>query len=348
MIKKKFLKKTLVFGSILIVFLGISLILPANSSMNHINIISSDHCKTSDINEENQILVDKVYTIKAPNDSLFFEELSLLQYANYKFSISLVTPHKCNVNLSLFDPEESRFDLVSVILEWNTIDSQHCDAHYGVAIGGIYKAQINFTSENNLNVHFKIELVGECSNEILEGTQTEQLVFYRVIKFTSTCSYIEYHVFFDTNISYDLFVGRVSSNVFQEITPIFMTFLLEDPAGCEFSFHNNSILPPIMESYHSLFQTAISGLHILKLRINCNAPVNIAYLILDPTINSTPPNSSQNPFNEPDQGQYHIPVEIFIYSVLSVALSLIGFMIVLKVHGKIIKQPRFNIWNNRN
>lgn len=347
-IKKNSLERIIILCLSFMIILGISLTLPVNSIKNYTNTIYSDYFKTGDNNEEDSILVDKVYTIKAPNDTLTFEDLYLFQYTNYKFSLNLVTPHKCRVNLSLFDPEGSRFDLVNATLEWNIIDSLNCETFYGVAIEGIYKVQIDFLLENNLNIHFKIELDGECFNEILEGKQTDELLLYRVIKFTSTRSYIEHQVFFETNVSYDLYIGRVSSNVFQETSPILMTYLLEDPAGCEFSLFNNSILLPLMEYHHSCFQTAISGLHILKLRIICNAPVNIAYLILDPTMNSIPPNSSQNPFNELDQGQYNIPVAIFFCSTLVVAFFLIGVIIVLKINGKPFKHSRVNIWNNKN
>jgi hypothetical protein len=347
-IKKNSLERIITLCLGFMIILGISLTLPLNGLKNYTNTIYSDYLKTGDNNEEDSLLIDKVYTIIAPNFTLTFEDLHLFQYTNYKFRLNLVTPHKCRVNLSLFDPEGSKFDLVNTTLDWNIIDSQNCETFYGVAIEGFYNTQIYFILENNLNIHFKIELIGECFNEILEGKQTDELLLYRVIKFTSTRSYIEHQVFFETNVSYDLYIGRVSSNVFQETSPILMTYLLEDPTGCEFSLFNNSILLPSMEYHYSCFQTAISGLHILKLRIICNAPVNIAYLILDTTMNSTPPNSSPNPFNELDQGQCHIPLEIFFYSTLLVALFLIGVIIMLKINGKPFKHSHLNIWNNKN
>ena len=61
---------------------------------------TNDDLKTS--SEEN--LVDKVFTFLAPNDTLRFEDFYLFAKINYYILLEIVTPHNCEINITIIDP----------------------------------------------------------------------------------------------------------------------------------------------------------------------------------------------------------------------------------------------------
>ena len=49
-------------------------------------------------------LVDKVFTFLAPNDTLRFDEFYLIEKVNYYILLEIVTPHDCEINVTVIDP----------------------------------------------------------------------------------------------------------------------------------------------------------------------------------------------------------------------------------------------------
>jgi len=58
-----------------------------------------------------EILVDKVFTFLAPADTKQFNDLYLFEDLNYYVLLEIVTPHNCEINISIIDPDLDIYDI---------------------------------------------------------------------------------------------------------------------------------------------------------------------------------------------------------------------------------------------
>jgi len=110
-IKIKSRQKAKVFTVIMIFGLTLGIITlnsRSNGEIEHsTNLNPIDTPQTS--SEEN--LVDKVFTFLAPNDTKQFNDIYLLEDLNYYVLLEIVTPHNCEINISIIDPDLDIYDI---------------------------------------------------------------------------------------------------------------------------------------------------------------------------------------------------------------------------------------------
>ena len=84
-----------------------------------------------------EVLVDKVFTFLAPDDIKQFNDLFLLEDLNYYVLLEIVTPHNCEINISVIDPDFDIYDIFRTEVNVSQGD-QWFEVPFGTAIAGNY------------------------------------------------------------------------------------------------------------------------------------------------------------------------------------------------------------------
>jgi len=154
-IKFKSRQKAIVVTFVMISGLTIG-ILSLNSRFNgeaehSINLNPSNAPKAS----SEEMLVDKVFTFLAPNDIQQFSDLYLLEDLNYYVLLEIVTPHNCEINVSIIDPDLDIYDIFRTEVNISQGD-QWFEVPFGTSIAGNYTFIFSVIAALNLNVYIKI------------------------------------------------------------------------------------------------------------------------------------------------------------------------------------------------
>ena len=102
-----------------------------------------------------EVLVDKVFTFLAPEDTKQFKDLYLLEDLNYYVLLEIVTPHNCEINISVIDPDLDTYDIFRTEVNISQGD-QWFEVPFGTAISGNYTFIFSVIAALNLNVYIKI------------------------------------------------------------------------------------------------------------------------------------------------------------------------------------------------
>jgi len=295
--------------------------------------------------EEN--LVDKVFTFLAPNDTLRFDDFYLFQKVNYYMLIEIVTPHDCEINMTIVDPILDVYEVFKTEVNISQ-DDDWFEIPFGTAIDGNYSFIISVECALNLNLHVKISFdpADKCLYDMISPTFLETMKLYQVNKFTNG-TVVEHNIDLKTDVSYRFFLGRVSAigglSISNEVT---VEYDVTDPEGVEFSIYQNKTVGSVGTMKHFDFGTAVEGIYSVKIRIYCLVDVvNVAYAIAEDysisTVNNgTLPDPDPNPNNgtDPDpsanettSGYFYVPIEW----TLTFGLSAGGLVAILVVFGAV-------------
>ena len=170
-------------------------------------ISQSDNPKTS--SEQN--LVDKVFTFLAPNDTLRFEDLNLFEKVNYYMLLEIVTPHDCEINVTIVDPVLDVYNVFNTEVNISQ-DDDWFEVPFGTAISGNYTFIVSVACALTLNLHIKISFDPElkCLYDVISPKFLERMKLYQVNKFTNGMV-VEHNTVLKTDISYKFYLGRVSA-----------------------------------------------------------------------------------------------------------------------------------------
>jgi len=313
-IKFKSRQKAIVVTVIMIFGLTIG-ILNLNSRLNgeiehsaNLNPISTP--KTS--SEEN--LVDKVFTFLAPYDTKQFNDLYLLEDLNYYVLLEIVTPHNCEINVSIIDPDLDTYDIFRTEVNISQGD-QWFEVPFGTAISGNYTFIFSVIAALNLNLYIKIHFdrEGKCLYDIMAPNYINNMELYRVNKF-SDGTIIEHNVMLKTDVSYKFYLGRVSAIGGSPIVgEVEVDYKLTDPQDIEFIIYQNQTAGSVGTVLHFNFGTAIGGIYTVKIKIYCRVDVvNVAYAIAEDHSISTVNNGTipdPGPSNGTTRGFFYMPME---------------------------------------
>jgi len=313
-IKFKSRQKAIVVTVIMISGLTIG-ILNLNSRLNgeiensaNLNPISTP--KTS--SEEN--LVDKVFTFLAPYDTKQFNDLYLLEDLNYYVLLEIVTPHNCEINVSIIDPDLDTYDIFRTEVNISQGD-QWFEVPFGTAISGNYTFIFSVIAALNLNLYIKIHFdrEGKCLYDIMAPNYINNMELYRVNKF-SDGTIIEHNVMLKTDVSYKFYLGRVSAIGGSPIVgEVEVDYKLTDPQDIEFIIYQNQTAGSVGTVLHFNFGTAIGGIYTVKIKIYCRVDVvNVAYAIAEDHSISTVNNGTipdPGPSNSTTRGFFYMPME---------------------------------------
>jgi hypothetical protein len=289
--------------------------------------------KTPKISSE-EVLVDKVFTFLAPNDVKQFDTLYLLEDLNYFVLLEIVTPHNCQINISVIDPD---FDVYQIFRTEVNISQgdQWFEVPFGTAIAGNYTFTFSVIAALNLNVYIKIHFDREdkCLYDIIAPEYLNNLELYRVNKF-SDGAFFEHNIMLKTDVSYKFYLGRVSAIGGSPVeSEVGVDYDLTDPQDIEFIIYQNQTLETVGSILQFNFGTAVNGIYAVEIRIYCQVDVvNVAYAIaedysISTGVNGTTPDPV--PSNGTNSGFFYMPMEwtisfgVFVGGILGL-LVIIG------------------------
>lgn len=226
-------------------------------------------------------LIDKVYTFLAPSDSLIFTDLYFEKNYNYFVLVEMVTPHNCTLNVSLWDPDNSQYDLFSNSITYEPQAGRSFEFPFGTVKAGNYTLLFSAENSLNFNLHIKIEQQVKCLYDIMSAQAINNLVHYRVTRFTDGMQ-IEHSLTLETDVSYKFFIGRVSSISLLDSNEVQLDYELSDPFDIAFQIYANETMLAIGEVNKFDFGTSVEGIYTINITIRCAVDyVNIAYSIVD-------------------------------------------------------------------
>jgi hypothetical protein len=280
-----------------------------------------------------ELFVDKVFTFLAPNDIQQFEDLYLYEELNYYVLVEIVTPHDCEINVTIVDPDSDVYEIFKTEVNISQGD-QWFEIPFGTAISGNYTFIFSVIAELNLNLYVKIFFDREekCLYDIMSPEYIAKLELYQVNKFLSG-SVVEHNVMLKTDVSYKFYVGRVSAIGGELISrEVEVYYYLTDPDDIEFTIYANQTMKSVGEVLHFNFGTAVSGVYTVKIKIYCKVDVvNVAYAIAEDYSISTGINGTEpdpEPTNGTIQGYFYVPIEWTLGFVVSAGL-VVGALVVI-------------------
>ena len=288
-------------------------------------------------------LVDKVFTFLAPNDTLRFDDFILLEKVNYYVLLEIVTPHDCEINVTIIDPVLDVYEVFKTEVNISQSDDWF-EIPFGTAIEGNYSFIISVECALNLNLHVKISFDSEdkCLYDMIAPTFLERLQLYPVNKFTNG-TVVEHNIDLKTDVSYKFYLGRVSAigglSISNEVT---IDYDVTDIEGVEFTIYQNKTVGNVGTMKHFDFGTAVEGIYMVKIQIHCQVDVvNIAYAIAEDysistvnngTVPDPDPDPDPNPSaNETANSYFYVPIEW----TLIFGLSAGGLVAILVVFGAV-------------
>jgi len=226
-------------------------------------------------------LIDKVYTFLAPDDFLSFSDLYFEKNYNYYILVEMVTPHNCTLNVSLWDSDNFRYDLFSNSMTYEPQAWQSFEFPFGTVKAGNYSLLLSTESTLNFNLHIKIKQHVKCLYDIMSTQDINNLVHYRVTRFTDGMQ-IEHSLTLKTDMSYKLFIGRVSSISMLNSNEVQLDYEISDPFDISFQIYVNETMLAIGEVNKFDFGTSTEGIYTINITIYCAVEyVNIAYSIVE-------------------------------------------------------------------
>jgi len=280
-----------------------------------------------------ELLVDKVFTFLAPNDIQQFDELYLYEELNYYVLVEIVTPHNCEINVSVVDPDSDIYQIFKTEVNISQGD-QWFEIPFGTAISGNYTFIFSVIAEFNLNVYVKISFdrQDKCLYNIMSPEYIANLKLYQVNKFYDE-SEVEHNVMLKTDVSYKFHIGRVSAIGGELISrEVGANYDLTDPDGIEFTIYANQTMKNVGEVLHFNFGTAVGGVYTVKIKIYCRVDVvNVAYAIAEDYSISTIVNGTEpepDPTNGTIKGYFYVPIEWTLGFVVSAGL-IVGALVVM-------------------
>ena len=279
-----------------------------------------------------ELLVDKVFTFLAPSDIQQFDDLYLYEELNYYVLVEIVTPHNCEINVTVVDPDSDIYQIFKTEVNVSQGD-QWFEIPFGTAIDGNYTFIFSVIAELNLNLYVKIffDREDKCLYDIMSPEYIANLELYQVNKFLSG-SIVEHNIMLKTDVSYRFYVGRVSAIGGEPINrEVGVYYNLTDPDGIKFTIYANQTMKNVGEVLHFNFGTAVGGVYTVKIKIYCKVDVvNIAYAIaedysISSIINGTEPDP--DPTNGTIRGYFYVPIEWTLGFVVTAGL-IVGTLIV--------------------
>lgn len=274
-------------------------------------------------------LIDKVYTILSPSDSISFNNIYLERHFNYLFFVEVVSPHNCSLNVSLWDPENKRYDLFSAEMHYYPQSERSYEFPFGTVLSGNYSIVFSITAPKNLNIYIKLEQGAKCLYDIMSAQEVNHNVLYRVTRFSDELN-IEHNIQCKSDMYYKFYIGRVSAISSLEDNEVRLDYDITDPKSITFEIFFNETMAVIGDVRKFSFGTAMEGIYTIFIKIYCEIPyINVAYSIIeDYEISNIIDGNETNTTNEPISGYFTLPSEWTIGFIIF-AGTLIGILMIL-------------------
>jgi hypothetical protein len=303
-------------------------------------IIIKNHEDRLNINSYNGIIVDKVYNFTLDSSFVYLDgNLIFKSPYNYYITVCIVTPHTCDLNITLWDPEGTEYQLS---YEENMVQDDSREIPFGTAMEGNYSVLFKALLTENLNIHINIERGDVCLYDKILSEELPYIVYHNVSKFYNE-TFLSHSLALKTDKYYRFYFGRVSAISIKLSSYTALThYIIDESQGIPFSIYINDTVasPNDVTSYN--FGTAVEGVYIIDLTIYCDVDaVNIAYAVvekeriadgIDPNDDDPPP-IPEDPLNGTTGVEAFIPREWTIAMILFVG-SAVGIPILLIVYKR--------------
>jgi len=312
----------LISGLLVLISLNInrddgSLVIPSQPSGN----LTPNRIHTS-----SQEYICKVFTFTQTQDT-YILGFDLLRTYMHTLIVSVVTPHSCYMNITLWDSSNRQFQIFYAYIS-------QADGEFSIPFGTavsenhtfIFRAKI----EENLNIEIKIlrEDV-KCLYDKIPQQEYGNIVFYEVTCF-SDGFFISHQLFLRTDRSYKFYIGRVSSISMNLSSKGSVIFNIIDPNAIAFAIYENDTLASVASINIFSFGTAIEGSYTIAIKIYCEVDwMNVAYAIVDNGPICNPPPTDDNQTSILDN--FSIPFDLGLYTVLG-AGAITGALVLTVVH----------------
>ena len=238
-----------------------------------------------------ELLVDKIFLFEAPNDTRRFDNQTLEANYNYRVLVEIVTPHDCQINVTIIDPVLDVYHVFRTDVNISQ-DDKWFDFPFGTVLSGNYTFIFSVKAELNLNILIQISYDPEydkCLYDIMSPDDIAKLKLYNVTKFYNR-SVIEHQVSLKTDYYYKFYVGRVSSigGVSPSESDVRADYDIDDPVDKPYKIYANKTLANVGFVVRFDFATAVEGNYTITIAIHCAVEaVNVAYSIVEDYQKST-------------------------------------------------------------
>ncbi|KKM85146.1 hypothetical protein LCGC14_1291950 [marine sediment metagenome] len=237
--------------------------------------------RVSRLNTSDITLIDKVYTFTVEEPNLLFNDLIFEKFYTYYFSVTVVSPHVCAMDIMLWDPTGDKYYLS---FEENMAQGDEREIPFGTAMKGEYDIQFSAKLTENMNIRVKIERGVKVLYDKIMAQEQSKIMYYNVSK-VSDGALLTKDLLFNTDKSYKFYFSRVSaiSKKFGASSYyVLMDHFIQDPEGIRFKIYRNEEIAGPNNITKYKFGTQITGYYIVTIIINCQVDwVNIAYAVVD-------------------------------------------------------------------
>ncbi|MBN1801096.1 MAG: hypothetical protein JW891_06275 [Candidatus Lokiarchaeota archaeon] len=228
-----------------------------------------------------EILIDKVYEFTTDNPVKKFEDLEMIAEYRYFLYFKMVTPHQCNLIISIIDPNGTTYDAFNDS-NFNQEEGLR-SVPFGVAITGGHDLYFEVNASYNVNVYIRIEREIKCLYDVFSSQASGNVILYGVHKFENALIDTQ-NVTLQSDTEYAIYLARVSpiSTAIVENQVKFNYSLTDIERQTVFELNwKNLALAPIGEVTKYSFGTANGGQYKCNLNVKCEYnPVNIAFAIV--------------------------------------------------------------------
>ncbi len=287
-------------------------------------------------------LVDKVFNFTNDRDYVIFSNnIYFIKPYIYYISFQIVTPHECDMNISLWDPEGDIYDIYDSRPNTTLLTQfEYQEIPFGVALTGNYTIKFQAYLTENLNIHIKIinsDL--QCLQDVIEPLAFNNKIFFQVNKFKNEGNNPLHNITLKSDTLYRFYFGRYSpiADLTQSETRTY--FNITSSINIQYKIYINKTLPGVCQVEFFDFGTSVEGTYIINMTIYCRVLyVNIAYAIVEESkiADGTNPNDPDPPpddaVNNTKSGiEITIPVQftigtlVFIGCVVSAPTIIIAY-----------------------
>jgi len=328
---------------ILYFFCCFILLLRSSSDTLFIYIEDTDlDMSTAACTQETDVLIDKVYTYKAPGENKIFEPMYLEGEMIYEFFVGLVTENNCSLKIRVIDPEDRVFKLYKNELTWGKGDEypQEEFAYFGTAMEGEYRFEFEAKCDLNFNLHIRVLKTINCLYDKLSNDEANNLEFYNINTYKDG-DILQRSVRLESDEMYKAYIGRVSGN--QEYPKIYADCTLKDPDGVEFIIYTHELLEDVFHINVHIFGTATKGIYTIKLSLTIEdvewANIGIAivddYIITDQIdCNNSDSKEDENPLTGLWDNSTMLDPAMTVATIVGTGVTTLGLVVGFMRHKK--------------
>jgi hypothetical protein len=255
--------------------------------------------------QETSILYSGIHTFNQPGNHLIIDTLSFQESWYYELSFEVVSPHYCQTNVSMTDPEGHRYLLYS-----GTITGEPKNILFGASLSGAHSMDIEYRTTETLNVQVQVKSLGKIS-EILE--LSGKVIKTQTIRYLPTETRKEVSFMLERND--ECIVDLFSTTPLQIHSSLSLNVSLEDPKEHVFCFYQGFM----EENFSFEFQPNYMGIYSLITEIeSLESPLNLMVVV---SLHVENPDVT-----------YSVPLEAQLYSgIILLTLLLIPYFIIRKL-----------------